>query len=102
MKPIVDKAEVSIDYPDKTYMGSFGRTAGYDVAAEADGIAIKLSSTSGEKREVQVHLHYYLLADVLNSMATAIKNRLAADDPHRPVLAEAAKALAAALNPRAR
>ena len=102
MKPIVDKAEVSIDYPDKAYMGSFGRAAGYDVAAEPDGIAIKLSSTAGEKREVQVHLHYYLLADVLNSMAAAIKSRLAADDPHRPALAEAAKALAAVLTPPVR
>lgn len=99
MKPIVDKAEVSIDYPDKTYMGSFGRAAGYDVAADVDGIAIKLSSRSGEKREVQVHLHYYLLADVLNSMASAMKNSLAADDPHRPALAEAANTLAAALKP---
>ncbi|MBL8834796.1 MAG: hypothetical protein JNL66_01065 [Alphaproteobacteria bacterium] len=97
MKPIVDKAEVSIDYPDKAYMGSFGRKAGFDVTGDADGVTLKLKSTAGEKREVQIHLHYYLLADVLSGMAGAMQAALAADDVHRPALAEAATALAAAL-----
>ena len=97
MKPIVDKAEVSIDYPDKAYMGSFGRRAVFDVAADDEGVTIKLSSHGGEKREVQIHLHHYLLADVLSGMAAALKEKLPANDPHRPALASATQALAAAL-----
>ena len=100
MKPIVDRAEVSIDYPDKAFMGAFGRRAGFDVSADADGVAIKLGTREGEKREVQMHLHYYLLADILAGMAEALKGRIAADDPHRPALVEAAAALTTALDGR--
>jgi len=96
MKPIIDRAEVSIDYPDKAFMGAFGRRAGFDVSADADGVAIKLASREGEKREVQVHLHYYLLADILEAMAAAMKGRLAGD-PHLPALCEAATSLRDAL-----
>src|SRR5262245_60983832 len=96
MKPIIDRAEVSIDYPEKSFMGAFGRRAGFEVTADADGVAIKLATREGEKREVQVHLHYYLLADVLEAMAEAMKGRLAGDS-HLPALCEAATALRDAL-----
>jgi hypothetical protein len=96
MKPIIDRAEVSIDYPDKAFMGAFGRRAGFDVSADADGVAIKLASREGEKREVQIHLHYYLLTDILDAMAAAMKGRLAGD-PHLPSLCEAATSLRDAL-----
>jgi hypothetical protein len=92
MKPIIDRAEVSIDYPDKAFMGAFGRRAGFDVSADADGVTIKLASREGEKREVHMHLHYYLLADILEAMAEATHGRLAGD-PHLPALREAATTL---------
>jgi hypothetical protein len=97
MKPIVDRAEVSIDYPDKAFMGAFGRRAGYEVGADAEGVTIKLRTREGEKREVQIHLHYYLLADILEAMADAMKGKLAPGDPHLPSLVEAATALRGAI-----
>jgi hypothetical protein len=96
MKPIIDRAEVSIDYPDKAFMGAFGRRAGFEVSADTDGVTIKLASREGEKREVQMHLHYYLLADILDAMAEAMQGRLAGD-PHLPALCQAAGALRDAL-----
>ncbi len=40
--PIPDKAKVSIDFPDKFHMGSFGRESRLDVCADLDGVHIHL------------------------------------------------------------
>lgn len=70
--PITDKAEVSIEFPDKVYMGSFGRGSRYDVTADAEGVHLHLERTSGEKRRIGLHVHYYLLADLLEAAADAV------------------------------
>lgn len=70
--PITDKAEVSIDFPDKFFMGSFARGSRYDVTADAEGLHIHLDRASGEKRRVGFHIHYYLLADILAAAADAV------------------------------
>jgi len=41
-KPIIDKAEVSIDFPDKFYHGTFSRSSRYDVLLDDQGIHITL------------------------------------------------------------
>jgi len=70
-KPITDQAEVSIDFPDKFYHGSFAHSSRYDVTADADGVHIYLQHQSGEKRQVGFHIHYYLLAEMLAAAAEA-------------------------------
>jgi hypothetical protein len=70
--PITDKAEVSIDFPDKCYMGSFGRGSRFDVTADREGIHIHLERHEGQKRRVGLHIHYYLLADLLEAAAQAV------------------------------
>jgi hypothetical protein len=71
--PISDKAEVSIDFPDKFYMGSFGRGSRFDLtAADKEGVHIHLERSEGEKRRVGLHIHYYLLADLLEAVARAV------------------------------
>ena len=67
MKPIADKAEVSIDFPDKVYMGSFGRESGFEVRIEPDAMLLKLVRRGEHRRIVEFHLHYHLLADILRS-----------------------------------
>jgi len=42
LHPISDKAEVSLDFPDKAYIGSFGRHSQFDAYAEDDSIAVGL------------------------------------------------------------
>jgi hypothetical protein len=97
MKAIVDKAAVSIDFPDKTYMGSFGRESGFEVRAEPDAILLKLIRPGEERREVAIHLHYYLLADILKSTAEAIMDGEPLDEAHIDVLQKSADALSAAI-----
>ena len=36
MKPIPDRAEVSLDFPEKAYMGAFGHAARFEAHARAD------------------------------------------------------------------
>ena len=43
MKPITDKAEISIDFPDKAYVGAFGHNSTFDAQSDAEGIKVKLS-----------------------------------------------------------
>ena len=45
-KPIPDKAEVAIEYPDKVYIGTFERTSRFDARFEKDGIALSLYSAA--------------------------------------------------------
>ena len=72
--PISDKAQVSIDFPDKFFVGTFGRGSRYDVTADKEGIHLHLDRQDGEKRHVGFHIHYYLLADILAAMADAISS----------------------------
>ena len=97
MHPISDKAEVAIDFPDKAYMGGFGRDCSFDARADADGMMIRLVRTSGEKREAEVHLHHFLFAGILTDLAASLDGREPIDETHRQPLAEAARRLAAAL-----
>jgi hypothetical protein len=69
MHSIPDKAEVGIDFPDKFYIGGFGRDSGFEAKAEEDAVLIRLVRSGGEKRVVEVHLHHFLLANILNDLA---------------------------------
>ena len=90
MKPIPDKAEVSIDFPDKAYIGSFGQHAKFEAKAGPDDIALKLVRTEGDRRTAGFHIHYYLLADILDELATSLDEQEPLDEAHRDTLAAAA------------
>ena len=97
MKPITDSAEVAVEFPEKTYIGSFGRHAAFDAAAEREGILLKLKHGGNEKRAVEMHLHWYLFADVLNEIAATLERSPALlDAAHRDPLAAAAGRIAKA------
>lgn len=72
MEPIVDKAEVSIDFADKFFTGAFARDAKFEARSENDGLFIKLERSGDDKRAVGIHLHHYLLADVLTEWAKSL------------------------------
>jgi hypothetical protein len=100
LHPISDKAEVSVDFPDKAYVGSFTRHSQFDAYAEADDVAIRLVRPGEDRREAQIHLHYGLLAEILAALAKSLAARPPLDEPHREELAEAVKQLAVSLEPR--
>lgn len=97
MHEIADKAEVTIDFPDKLYMGSFGRDCTFEARAEDDGVLIRLRRGGSEHRDVAIHLHHLLFADIVTALAASLAMRPPIDEVHRPPLLEAARALAAAL-----
>ena len=100
LHPIVDKAEVSVDFPDKAYIGSFGRHSQFDAYADADSVAIKLVRPGEDRREAVMHLHYGLLSEILSELARSLASRDQLDEQHRAELNEATRQLAASLEPR--
>src|SRR5215510_12719961 len=102
LHPISDKAEVSVDFPDKAYIGSFGRHSQFDAYADADSVAVRLVRPGEDRREAVMHLHYGLLAEILAELARSLASRDPLDEQHRIELSEAAKQLASSLEPRAK
>jgi hypothetical protein len=100
LHPIADKAEVSVEFPDKAYIGSFGRNSQFDAYADADSVAIKLVRPGDDRREAVLHLHYGLLAEILAELAQSLMAREPLDEPHRADLSAAAQRLSTALEPR--
>ena len=95
--PIADRAEVAIDFPDKAYMGSFTRHSSFEAGTDSEGVLVKLVRGGGEKRVVEMHLHYYLFADILAEVAGSLAKGPPMDEAHRRPLLEAARHLVAAL-----
>ena len=92
-RPIIDRAELALDIDDKLYMGSFGRDGVFDARTDEHGLHLHIVHPGDEKRRVGLHLHYFLLADIL---AVAAESLDAAETPvdalHQPALNAAAKA----------
>lgn len=95
-KPIVDKAEVSIDFPDKFYHGTFSRSSRYNVSLDDQGIHITLDREEGEKRHIAFHLQHHLFSDILTAIADQVATTKLSDIHHQQ-LGDAVKKLAEAL-----
>ena len=96
-KPITDKAEVSIDFPDKFYHGSFGHLSRYDVSVDAQGVHIALDRPGEDHRHVSFHLHHRLFTGIVDSIAEEVADHDEIADEHRRGLKQAVSKLAAAL-----
>lgn len=101
MKPIPDKAEIVLEYPDKFYSGTFERSSRFEAHADGAGIALAFfrGGDERERKSVRVHIHYALFAEILSDLAKTVSTVPPADAAHRDALARAASALAAALRP---
>ena len=98
--PIEDKGQVAIDFPDKLYMGSFSRDSKFEARAENAGLFIKLIGAGRERRQVEIHLHHHLLADILSQWAESLQAQPPMDEVHRETLLDALKEVEAVLNNR--
>jgi hypothetical protein len=98
-KPIPDKAEVAVEYPDKLYIGTFERTARFDAHLDEAGISLSLHRTGAEdvRKSVRMHFHYALFAEILRDLAKTVAALPPADAAHREALRDAAQALYLAL-----
>lgn len=100
-KPIPDKAEVAIEYPDKLYIGTFEQTARFDAHFEQNGISLSLYRSGGAdtRKSVRMHFHCALFAEILRELAKTATSLEKDDIVHREELREAARSLYAALKP---
>lgn len=101
-KPIPDKAEIALEYPDKLYIGTFERTARFDAHLDETGISLSLhrAGAADVRKTVRMHFHYALFAEILCDLAKTVSSVPPADAAHRDVLRDGAKALYLALDPR--
>ena len=97
MRSISDRAEVSVDFPDKAYMGAFGRESTFEVKVDADEVLLRIARAGSERREIAVYLHYYLLADILKELGQGLAEHAFLDEAHLSRLREGADALVRAL-----
>jgi hypothetical protein len=98
-KPIPDKAEVALEYPDKLYIGTFERSARFEAHLDESGISLLLHRPGDvpEHRLVRLHVNYGLFADILRELAATVSPQQPGDAAHREELRGTAEALANAL-----
>ncbi|MGJ4927197.1 hypothetical protein ACQR1I_18290 [Bradyrhizobium sp. HKCCYLS2038] len=99
-KPIPDKAEIALEYPDKFYAGTFEHSSRFEARLETTGLALTLERPGPEeiRKSIHMHLNYGLLAAILNEMAASITSLPKDDVIHREQLREAVATLHQALN----
>lgn len=95
--PVLDKGEVAISLPNRLYRGSFKRDSSFEVHADDEEVFLKLMYEGEESRIASIHLHYFLLADILQEAAREMKQNPPIDDVHREPLLEAARELVSVL-----
>ncbi len=100
-KPIPDKAEVALEYPDKLYIGTFERTARFDAHLDEAGISLSLHRTGDAdvRKTIRMHFHYALFAEILHDLAQTVAAVPLDDTLHRDELRDGARALWLALEP---
>ncbi len=98
-KPVPDKAEVALDYPDKFYIGTFERTARFEAHLDVNGVSLTLQSGADaeSRKSVRVHINYELFADILRDLAGTVAAMRPDDLLHRESFTDAARMLHMAL-----
>jgi len=100
-KPIPDKAEIALEYPDKFYVGTFEHSSRFEAHLDPTGLALTLTLTrpgaEDVRKSVHMHLNFGLIAGILQELAESIGNLPKDDIAHREQLADAVAKLHAAL-----
>jgi hypothetical protein len=97
-KPISDKAEVALEYPDKFYCGTFERSSLFEASLDRTGMLLVLDHPGSEdvRKSVHIHVNYGLLADILQQVSSQV-SKIPVDEIHRDQLHQAASAFSRAL-----
>ena len=98
-KPIPDKAEVALEYPDKLYVGTFERSSRFEAHLDRTGFALILERVGAEdvRRSVHMHINFGLFAGILSELAATVGGIPKDDILHRDQLAQAVAELHRAL-----
>ena len=73
-RPVTGKVEVVLEYPEKMFIGTFGRTDQFDVRFETNEILLTLQKVddAGACRAMRLHLEPQVLAAVLQGLASSV------------------------------
>jgi hypothetical protein len=80
-KPIPDRAEIALEYPDKLYVGTFERSSRFEAHVDPSGISLTLEHPGTEevRKSIHMHLNFGLFADILRDLASTV-GRIPKDD----------------------
>ena len=98
-KPIPDKAQIALEYPDKLYVGTFERSSRFEAHLDPTGIALILERPGADdiRKSIHMHINFGLFADILRDLASTV-GRIPKDDVlHHDQLAQAVTELHRAL-----
>jgi hypothetical protein len=98
-KPIPDKAEIALEYPDKLYVGTFERSSRFEAHLDPSGIALILERPGADDvhKSIHMHIHFGLFADILRDLAATVARVPKDDVMHRDQLLQAVAELHTAL-----
>ena len=98
-KPITDKAEIALEYPDKLYVGTFESSSRFEAHLDATGIVLILERPGADDvhKSIHMHIHYGLFADILRDLASTVARIPKEDVVHRDQVTQAVAQLHAAL-----
>jgi hypothetical protein len=101
-KPLPDRAEVALEYPDKLYIGTFERSSRFEAHLDTRGLSLVLERPGDvdTRKSIHMHLNFGLFAEILHDVAKTVGTIPVDDVTHRTMLAEAAAALHKALSHR--
>ena len=69
-KPIPDKAEIALEYPDKLYVGTFERSSRFEAHLDPTGIALILERPGADdvRKSIHMHINFGLFADIVREL----------------------------------
>jgi hypothetical protein len=98
-KPVPDKAEIALEYPDKLYIGTFEHSSRFEAHLDPTGFALVLERPGADdvRKSIHLHINFGLFAGILSELASSV-TRIPKDDIlHRDQLAQAVGQLHRAL-----
>jgi hypothetical protein len=81
-RPIPDKAEITLEFPDKLYLGSFGRSSQFDAHLDSTGVSLLFDCPGDDdtRKSVHIHIRFGLFADILRRLAETVPGLPSAAD----------------------
>jgi len=98
-KPIPDKAEIALEYPDKLYVGTFERSSRFEAHLDQTGFALVLERPGDDdvRKSIHMHINFGLFAGILTELAASVAQLPKDDLLHRDQLRQAVDKLQKAL-----
>ena len=87
-KPVPDKAEIALEYPDKFYVGTFERSSRFEAHLDPTGFELILErpGTEDVRKSIHLHINFGLFASILSELASTVSGIPKDDILHREQL----------------